>query len=55
MDFVLKIINIKGRKIRVQLWDMAGSSDPNTVLSPLFVRNAVGCVIVGRPDNAKSI
>ena len=51
MDFVLKIINIKGRKVRVQLWDMAGSSDPITVFSPLFVRNAVGCIVVGRADN----
>jgi hypothetical protein len=55
MDFVLKIINIRGTKMRVQLWDMAGSTDPKTVFSPLFVRNAVGCIIVGRSDNLKSI
>lgn len=55
MDFVLKIINVRGRKVRVQLWDMAGSSDPSTVFSPLFVRNAVGCIIVGRAGNEKSI
>jgi hypothetical protein len=55
MDFVLKIINVRGSKMRVQLWDMAGSSDPSTVFSPLFVRNAVGCIIVGRSDDTKSI
>jgi hypothetical protein len=51
MDFVLKIINVRGNKMRVQFWDMAGSTDPNTVFSPLFVRNAVGCIVVGRNDN----
>ena len=55
MDFVLKIINVRGVKMRVQLWDMAGSTDPNTVFSPLFVRNTVGCIIVGRSDNELSI
>ncbi len=55
MDFVLKIVNINGRKVRVQLWDMAGSSNPKTVFSPLFVRNAVGCIVVGRSDSKKSI
>ncbi len=24
MDFVLKIITINGKKVRIQLWDMAG-------------------------------
>ncbi len=55
MDFVLKIINVRGTKMRVQLWDMAGSTDPSTVFSPLFVRNSVGCIIVGRSDDPKSI
>lgn len=50
MDFVLKIINVNGKKARVQLWDMAGSKDMATVFSPLFVRNAVGCIVVGRAD-----
>ena len=55
MDFVLKIINVNGTKLRVQLWDMAGSSDPATVFNPLFLRNAVGCIVVGRADNQKSL
>jgi len=50
MDFVLKIINVNGRKARVQLWDMAGSKETASVFSPLFVRNAVGCIVVGRAD-----
>ena len=55
MDFVMKIWNINGVKVRVQLWDMAGSVDPTTTYAPLFIRNAVGCIIVGRADNSKSI
>lgn len=50
MDFVLKIVNVNGRKARVQLWDMAGSVDTASVFSPLFVRNAVACIVVGRSD-----
>ena len=52
MDFVLKIVNINGLKVRVQLWDMAGNKDPASVFSPLFVRNAVGCIVVGRADRS---
>lgn len=55
MDFVLKIINVNGTKMRVQLWDMAGSTDPHTVFSPLFIRNSVGCIVVGSADNPGSI
>jgi GTPase SAR1 family protein len=55
MDFVLKIINVKGNKMRIQLWDMAGSTDPYTVFSPLFIRNAVACIVVGKSDQPESI
>jgi GTPase SAR1 family protein len=55
MDFVLKIINVKGTKMRVQLWDMAGSSDPHTVFSPLFIRNAIACIVVGSAENTATI
>ncbi len=51
MDFVLKIMTIGGKKVRVQLWDMAGSTDPATTFAPLFIRNAVGCIIVAKSDN----
>ena len=55
MDFVLKIITIGGQKVRVQLWDMAGGMDPASTFAPLFIRNAVGCVVVGASDNQKSL
>jgi GTPase SAR1 family protein len=55
MDFVFQIVNVRGRKVRVQLWDMAGSKDTASVFSPLFVRNAVGCIVVGRADDKNSI
>lgn len=53
MDFVLKILNVEGRgKVRVQLWDMAGgnSGASSTLLAPLFIRKAVACIVVARPD-----
>lgn len=54
MDFVLKILNVKGHgKVRIQLWDMAGG--PNATMAPLFIRNAVGCIIVGRNDFPETI
>lgn len=60
MDFVLKIINLKekGVKARVQLWDLAGGATNGavgTTLPPLFIRNAVGCVIVARSDRPETI
>ena len=54
MDFVLKILTVNGKKIRVQLWEMAGGANATT-LAPLFIRNAVGCVIVARADQEISI
>jgi GTPase SAR1 family protein len=55
MDFCLKIININGMKVRVQLWDSAGGTDPASSFAPLFIRNAVGCVVVANAENAKSL
>ena len=55
MDFVLKIMTINGKKERIQIWDMAGGMDPASTFAPLFIRNAVGCVLVANADNAKSI
>ena len=52
MDFALKIMHLSnGKKVRVQLWDMAGGGyDTASVFSPLFIRNAVGCLIVSNAD-----
>eukprot|EP00347_Sterkiella_histriomuscorum_P020206 403338691 len=60
MDFVLKILNVNGKKIRLQLWDIGGNTDPNTAFpntafTPLFIRNAIGCVIVAKSDDPKSL
>ena len=55
MDFVLKIMTINGKKERIQIWDMAGGLDPASTLAPLFIRNAVGCVIVAHAENQRSI
>ena len=54
MDFVLKILNVKGRgKVRVQLWDMAGGG--GAPLAPLFIRKAVACIVVGRADSPSTL
>ncbi|CDW78483.1 rab1 small gtp-binding protein [Stylonychia lemnae] len=55
MDFVLKILNVNGQKVRVQLWDMAGGQDTTSAFAPLFIRNAVGCIIIASSNNQKSI
>lgn len=34
---------------------MAGSTDPSTAFAPLFIRNAVGCIIVGKASNTKTL
>ena len=61
MDFVLKILNIPGHgKVRVQLWENAGSIGTanhrsSSHLAPLFLRNAVACIIMGRPDQPDTL
>ena len=57
MDFVLKILTVNGQKVRVQLWDMAASKGlrQSSNLAPLFIRNAVACIVVGRSDNLDTI
>jgi hypothetical protein len=56
MDFVLKILNLPEHgKVRVQLWENAGASGDarhraSSHLAPLFIRNAVACVVVARAD-----
>lgn len=61
MDFVLKIISVPGHgKVRVQLWENAGNSGSanhrhSRHLAPLFLRNAVGCIVVGRSDQPETL
>jgi hypothetical protein len=57
MDFVLKILTVNGQKVRVQLWDMAGSQGirQSKNLAPLFIRNAVASIVVARADKQDTI
>lgn len=56
MDFVFKIMNVKGCKVRLQLWDLGGHyGDPQSAFTPLFIRNAIGCIIVAKADDPVSI
>ena len=34
---------------------MAGGMDAASTFAPLFIRNAVGCVVVANADNLKSV
>ena len=51
----MKILQINDKKIRIQLWDVAGGQNPKTALSPLFIRNACGAIIVADANSQKSI
>jgi GTPase SAR1 family protein len=58
MDFVTKIVNMKGIRMRVQLWELVGGTvngPEGTTLPPLFIRHCVGCIIVARSDSQASI
>ncbi|MBD3190167.1 MAG: GTP-binding protein [Candidatus Heimdallarchaeota archaeon] len=45
VDFSIKIIEMKGRKIKCQIWDTGGQEKFSSV-RPLYYRGALGCVIV---------
>ena len=52
-------MTINGHKVRVQLWDMGASTsgvgNGGAMAAPLFIRNAVGCIVVARNDKLESI
>ena len=50
-DFSLKIINVDGEKVRLQVWDQGNASDPSTTFQPLFTRHAAGCIVVASTIN----
>lgn len=45
VDFSIKIIEMKGRKIKCQIWDTGGQEKFSGV-RPLYYRGALGCAIV---------
>lgn len=54
MDFQSKLLEYKGRTIRLQLWDIAGQERYNAV-SKLYVRGAYGAIIVCDVKEAQSL
>jgi len=54
-DFCLKVLhNFEGRTIRLQLWDIAGQ-DRYTAVSKLYVKGALGCIVVSDITNLESL
>jgi len=54
-DFCLKVLNdFHGKTIRLQLWDIAGQ-DRYTAVSKLYVKGALGCIIVSDITNPDSL
>jgi len=54
-DFCLKVLtNFQGKSLRLQLWDIAGQ-DRFTAVSKLYVKGALGCIIVADITNPDSL
>ena len=54
-DFVLKILRIEDQRARIQIWDTPSGATSASAFSPLFVRNAVGAIIVANPSQPRSL
>ncbi|EAS06046.1 Rab-family small GTPase (macronuclear) [Tetrahymena thermophila SB210] len=54
MDFQSKLLEYKGKTIRLQLWDIAGQERYNSV-SKLYVRGAYGALIVADVKEEESL
>ena len=54
-DFSLKILQIDGQKVRVQLWDQGSHMGASATFQPLYIRNISGCIIVANSTNYKSL
>lgn len=54
-DFSLKILQIDGQKVRIQLWDQGSHMGASATFQPLYIRNISGCIIVANSTNYKSL
>ena len=53
-EFGFKIFNFKGRKFRVQLWDIGGQ-DKSCAMAKIFAKDSHGCLVVSDISNVDSI
>ena len=53
-EFGFKIFDLKGRKFRVQLWDIGGQ-DKTCAMAKIFAKDSHGCLVVSDINNANSI
>ncbi|XP_035855790.1 ras-related protein Rab-8B-like [Sander lucioperca] len=53
MDFKMKIIELDGKKIKLQLWDTAGQEQPSAITTAYY-RAAMGIILVYDITNRKS-
>ena len=54
-DFSLKILNIDGNEMRIQIWDMMGSDRSVMNINNLFVKGASGALVVADITDRLSI
>merc|ERR1719253_2049093 len=53
MDFKVKMLELGGRKVKLQIWDTAGQERFNTITQQYY-RNAMGIILVYDVSNEES-
>jgi len=54
-DFQVKILNLQGNEIRLQIWDLVGMDTNFAGINRSFCRNASGAILVGDITDENSI
>jgi small GTP-binding protein len=54
-DFQVKILNLNGNEIRLQIWDLVGMDTNFAGMNKSFCRNASGAILVGDINDIDSI
>ena len=54
-DFSIKILNIDGNEIRLQLWDLQGQDRVVGGINKLFCKGASGAIVVGDITDIESV
>jgi small GTP-binding protein len=54
-DFQIKILNLQGHEIKLQIWDLVGMDTNFAGINRSFCRNASGAILVGDITDENSI
>lgn len=54
-DFQVKLLNLQGNEIRLQIWDLVGMDTNFAGINKSFCRNANGCILVADITDSDSI